>query len=69
MLFFVIPPDLDTSMPNPQKMAEAITQFWAPNIVTDTLKPILVKLLEIGQQFPEHEKIQEEISDSVYVMY
>ena len=66
---FSIPPEIDTPKPSPERMAEAITQFWTPGIATDTLRPMLVKLLEMGQYFPQISELKEQVDDSVYVMY
>jgi carbamoyltransferase len=66
---FSIPPDLDTPVPDLQKMAAAITHFWTPGVVTDSLRPVLVKLLALGQRFPKTEKLEEQVSESIYVMY
>jgi carbamoyltransferase len=66
---FAIPPALDVATPNPQQMAEAISSFWTPGAATDALKPILVRLLEVGQRFPHSEELEEQVSDSVYIMY
>ena len=66
---FSIPPELDTPKPDPERMAEAITRFWTPGIATETLRPVLVKLLEIGRYFPQSAELNEEVADSMYVMY
>lgn len=66
---FSIPPELDTLKPDPRQMAAAITSFWTPGFVTEALRPILVKLLKMGQRFPETASLEERVDDSIYVMY
>jgi carbamoyltransferase len=68
---FSIPPELDDPTPDPTRMAQAITRFWRPGLAAETLYPILVKLLELGQRFsePEAGELEEQVGESVYVMY
>ena len=50
-------------------MARAVTRFWTPGVASDTLRPMLGKLLQLGQRFPETEAEPEQVPDSIYVMY
>ena len=66
---FSIPAEIDTPTPDPERMAEAITRFWTPGIATETLRPVLVKLLEMGQNCSQISELKAQVADSIYVMY
>jgi carbamoyltransferase len=67
---FAIPPDLDTRSPDPRRMADAITRFWEPGPATEAMREVLVKLLDVGQRFPEPDTgLEEKVSHTMYVMY
>jgi carbamoyltransferase len=68
---FAIPPELDARSPDPARMAQAITAFWAPGPATEAMRRVLVKLLEVGQKFPEPEDkgLEEGVTHTMYVMY
>jgi carbamoyltransferase len=71
---FAIPPALDVKAPDPAKMAEAITAFWAPGPASEAMRRVLVKLLEIGRRFSgaeerAQERAEERVSHTMYVMY
>jgi carbamoyltransferase len=66
---FSIPPEIDTPKPDPERMSEAITQFWTPGIATETLRPMLVNILKMSQYFPHSSDLKEQVGDSMYVMY
>ena len=66
---FSIPEGIDTVNPNAEIMAQSITEAWSPGPVTDALRPVLVSLIKLGQRFPATEALEEDVSDSVYVMF
>lgn len=66
---FSIPEGIDTASPNPELMAQAITEFWTPGVVTEALRPVLASLIKLGQRFPAAKRLEEEVSESVYVMF
>jgi carbamoyltransferase len=68
---FAIPPELDAASPDPLRMAQAITAFWAPGPATEAMRSVLVKLLEVGKKFPEPEEkgLDEGVTHTMYVMY
>jgi carbamoyltransferase len=66
---FKIPEALDRSSPDLLQMASAITHSWTPGLATERLRPVLIKLLELGQRFPATEPLKEEVSESIYVMF
>ena len=66
---FSIPDGIDTATPNAEVMAQAILESWTPGRATDALRPLLITLIQLGQQFPIADTLNEEVSDSVYVMF
>jgi len=66
---FKIPDDLDQGSPDSLKLASAITHFWAPGLATDGLHPILIELLELGKRFAVSDPLNEEVSETMYVMF
>lgn len=66
---FSLPPSWDTSGPNPQRAAAALSRHWQPDPARQALTAVLVKLLALSQQFSETPDVQERIPDSVYVLY
>ena len=50
-------------------MAESITRFWNPGPATVALRPVLVKLIKLAQQFPTDGALEEEVPESIYVMF
>jgi hypothetical protein len=64
-----VPPELDSASPDAEAMATAMVRYWTPGEVTETLQPLLVKLLRLGLRYPPGEELEEEVSDAVYVMF
>jgi carbamoyltransferase len=66
---FGIPPQWDAAEADPAQIAAAVAEFWKPGAASEQLQPILQRLLEVAREFPEAEFKEEQVSDSVYVMY
>jgi hypothetical protein len=66
---FSIPDGIDTPTPNAEVMAQAVMECWTPGPVTTALRPLVIALLQLGQRFPIADTLNEEVSDSVYVMF
>jgi carbamoyltransferase len=66
---FSIPPELDSPQVSHSEMAAAIIGFWERGVASESLEPILVKLLKLRMRFPESRTDREKVPDSVYVMY
>jgi carbamoyltransferase len=66
---FEIPEALDSANPDPQAMATAITAQWTPGAATEALRPIVAKLIELGREVSGSDEADEEVSDSIYVMF
>jgi carbamoyltransferase len=66
---FSIPDGIDTAMPNAEVMAQAILESWTQGPATEALRPLLITLIRLGQRFPVVDSLNEEVSDSVYVMF
>lgn len=56
-------------MQNPEGDAEKLAEALAECHADDTLKPLLVDLVKIGMKYPAAEALEEEVSESVYVMF
>lgn len=66
---FHIPGAIDTPNPDPEKMAESIIRFWNGGPATHALRPTLVSLIKLGQKFPRNGELEEEVPESIYVMF
>jgi hypothetical protein len=66
---FEFPKGLDTLKPEPEQFAEALTRYWAPGPAADALKPLLNELVQLGLRYPAENALEEEVSESVYVMF
>jgi carbamoyltransferase len=68
-LIFPMPEATDPARPDPEEMTESIIRFWAPGPATDALRPVLASLIRLGRQFPVNGALEEEIPESIYVMF
>lgn len=66
---FAVPAELDASPPDPERMAAAISGFWAPGRATRELRPVLAKLLALGSRLPADDRFSEGVPESVYAMF
>jgi len=66
---FEYPSEWDKPHPNPEKLANALVKNWTPGAATNALHAILVELIALGLRFPVTEELEEEVSESVYVMF
>lgn len=68
---FLPPAEAATGTPDPGRLAEAIATSWQPGAVSSRLKQVLVQLIELGQgsERPDASDVEEQVPDSVYVMY
>jgi hypothetical protein len=66
---FSIPEGIDTVHPHAAIMARLITEVWSPGPVTKGLRPVLLSLIKLGQRSPAKETLEEDVSESVYVMF
>lgn len=67
--WFEIPLELDVPNPDPVKLADVLMKFWVPGPATEAARPLLIKLLELGLRFPAQDALEEQVSESVYVMF
>jgi carbamoyltransferase len=65
---FSIPADI-ADFKDAGKAATAITSFWSPGEVTDALQPVVEQLLAAGARHPCDQIPEEEVSESLYVMF
>jgi carbamoyltransferase len=61
--------ELDTPNPEPEQFAEAVSRYWTPGPAADALKPLLAELVQLGLRYPANNALEEEVSESVYVMF
>jgi hypothetical protein len=66
---FPIPAAIDASSPDREEMAESITRFWTLGAATVALRPALVKLIKLADEFPTEGALEEEGPESIYVMF
>jgi carbamoyltransferase len=66
---FEFPKELDTLNPAPEQFAEALSRYWAPGPAADALRPLLTELVQLGLRYPADDALEEEVSESVYVMF
>lgn len=66
---FSIPAALDSPDSDARVMAHAILAQWEQGAMTDSLRPLVEKLLRLGLRHRRHEEVEEEVSDSVYVVF
>lgn len=68
---FEILPALDSAQPSPQRMAVAIVQNWQKTDKTQAFAGLIAKLLEVANAHAQQgeSKVEESVSDAVYVMY
>ncbi|HEY7650916.1 MAG TPA: carbamoyltransferase N-terminal domain-containing protein [Methylomirabilota bacterium] len=65
---FSIPTDI-ADFKDPARAARAITSFWSPGEVTDALRPVVERLLAAGSRQRPDQIPEEEVSESMYVMF
>ncbi len=59
----------DRADPDPAALADALLRNWSVPEAAQALRPLLVRLLELGGAYPPTEELEEEVSESVYVMF
>jgi carbamoyltransferase len=66
---FEFPEALDTSAPDCKAFARASTERWKHGPAREALLPLVEELVELGFQHPAKEALEEDVSESVYVMF
>jgi carbamoyltransferase len=66
---FTIPHGIDSTSSDPEEMADSIMQFWTPRFGTVALRPVLVSLIKLADEFPAEGALEEEVPESIYVMF
>jgi len=66
---FKIPVELDSPDPVPDKFADAMLEYWQPGPATSALRPVLTKLIALGLRYPPAGALEEDIPESIYVMF
>ncbi|HEY7333623.1 MAG TPA: hypothetical protein VH639_01975 [Bryobacteraceae bacterium] len=55
--------------PDPKEFADAISRAWLDKEAAAVLKPVVAKLIKAGLKHQVTAEIQEQVSESVYVMF
>jgi len=67
---FEIPKALDASTAlDPEEAARAIVRDWSPNAAASALEAVVVDVLRLGKVYRASSELEEEVGDSVYVMF
>ena len=66
---FTIPEGLAADKASAEQMAQAIVQSWQAGAATDAFRPLLLKLLKLHTFDPTKIVTDEEVPESVYVMF
>lgn len=67
---FEIPAELDASRPTgPGDMARAITSNWNPRFAAASLMSVVSEVLALGEEYRTSGELEEDVGDSVYVMF
>jgi len=66
---FEFPQALDCSTPNPKRFADALMESWTDGAARAALYPLVEELVELGIEYPPSEALEEDVSESVYVMF
>jgi len=66
---FEFPDALDSSTPNSERFAGALMEGWTDGPARGALQPLVQELVELGLQYPPNEALEEDVSESLYVMF
>jgi hypothetical protein len=55
--------------PSPSQFAADLTKPWLNQQVAEVLQPVLARLIKAGLEHPVSVELQEQVSESVYVMF
>lgn len=66
---FEFPPEVDVADLDPARFVEGLLRNWHPGPARQALEPLLRDLVELGQRYQATDALEEEVSESVYVMF
>ena len=66
---FEFPDALDSPTPDCKRFAQALVECWTRGPAREALQPLVEELIELALQHPAKAALEEEVSDSVYVMF
>jgi carbamoyltransferase len=66
---FEVPHELDGDGADPDAWVDALTRSWVARDAVEELRPILRELLRLGRRFPAQSSLEEEVSETMYVMF
>jgi len=66
---FAVPAALIDEHPDPGAFAEELTRPWHGRQAAELLRPVLARLIRVGLDHPVDVELEEQVSESVYVMF
>jgi carbamoyltransferase len=66
---FAYPGALDAAHPDPSQFAAAMLRDWMPGPAAQALLPVIQAVVAAGLEYPPREALEENVSESVYVMF
>jgi carbamoyltransferase len=66
---FIVPSSLDRWPVDPHAMTSALLQYWEPGDITESLRPVVTRLLEACSDRRPERSLDEDVSSLVYVMF
>lgn len=66
---FEVPPSLQSDHPDPRRFAADLTRAWLGREAAQALEPVVAKVIRAGLKHPVTAGLDEQVSESVYVMF
>ena len=66
---FELPAALRDENPDPEEFATELTKPWHGRQAAELLRPVLARLIRVGLDHPVDVELEEQVSESVYVMF
>jgi len=66
---FEVPKALREANPDPSEFASELTKHWHGRKAAQELRPVLARLIQAGLEHPVDIELEEQVSESVYVMF
>ena len=66
---FEVPPSLQSDHPDPRRFAADLTRAWLGREAAQAREPVVAKVIRAGLKHPVTAGLDEQVSESVYVMF
>jgi carbamoyltransferase len=66
---FEYSPALDSADPDPRVFAQSLLRHWTPGVAAQALLPVIEAVVALGLEYPPSDELEEEVPDSMYVMF